>query len=91
MIECVTMRMRGHSEHDDASYVPAELLAEWNRKDPVERFERWLLHGAIMGSDTRDRIREEIARQVTEAADWADQQPLPDPSSAHDTVFSHEL
>jgi TPP-dependent pyruvate/acetoin dehydrogenase alpha subunit len=22
LIECVTMRMRGHSEHDDASYVP---------------------------------------------------------------------
>ena len=28
LIECKTMRVRGHSEHDDASYVPKALLEE---------------------------------------------------------------
>src|SRR5205807_438471 len=38
-LECRTMRMRGHSEADDASYVPKALLDEWRPRDPVKRFE----------------------------------------------------
>ena len=37
IIETVTMRMRGHAEHDAFEYVPKELLAEWEAKDPVRR------------------------------------------------------
>jgi TPP-dependent pyruvate/acetoin dehydrogenase alpha subunit len=91
LIECVTMRMRGHSEHDDASYVPKEMLEEWAQKDPVERFEGLLLDGGIMESETRDRIKEDVAREVQEAATWAEAQPLPDPATAFDGVYSHEL
>src|SRR5579884_932394 len=40
LIECVTMRMRGHSENDDARYVPAGMLEQWQKKDPIERFEK---------------------------------------------------
>ena len=29
LIECVTMRMHGHAEHDPADYVPRELIEEW--------------------------------------------------------------
>src|SRR3954463_10437581 len=38
LIECVTMRMHGHAEHDPADYVPAEMFEEWAKKDPVELF-----------------------------------------------------
>ncbi len=37
-IECRTMRVRGHSEADDASYVPRALIEEGRRRDPVARF-----------------------------------------------------
>ncbi len=87
LIECVTMRMRGHSEQDDASYVPRELLAEWEAKDPIDRYERWLLQGGIMDHGLRDEIRAEATRLVDEAAQWADQQPLPDPDSALRGVY----
>ncbi len=42
LIECHTMRMHGHGAHDDMSYVPEELLEEWRRRDPIERYERRL-------------------------------------------------
>ena len=32
------MRMHGHGAHDDMSYVPEELLAEWRDRDPIERY-----------------------------------------------------
>jgi len=87
LIECVTMRMRGHSEHDDASYVPRELLEEWRQKDPVERFERRLIEGGIMRSEIRDGVQRDIARDVDEAARWAEEQPLPDPAVASEGVY----
>ncbi len=42
IVELVTLRMEGHAVHDDAGYVPRELLAEFGSKDPLERFRGWL-------------------------------------------------
>ncbi|MEK6559015.1 MAG: thiamine pyrophosphate-dependent enzyme, partial [Planctomycetota bacterium] len=42
-IECKTMRMHGHSEHDSAKYVPRELLEEWKKKDPILNLDKYLL------------------------------------------------
>ena len=38
-----TLRMCGHGEHDDASYIPRELKDEYDKKDPVTVAERQLL------------------------------------------------
>jgi TPP-dependent pyruvate/acetoin dehydrogenase alpha subunit len=90
VIECLTMRMRGHSENDDARYVPGEMLEEWSRRDPLERFERVLLDGGMMDRDTADRLKAEVAREVADAADWAEGQPLPQPQEVLTGVFSGE-
>src|SRR5205823_7832023 len=37
LLECITMRMRGHSEHDDFKYVPSVLLERWKKWDPIVR------------------------------------------------------
>ena len=60
-LECVTLRMAGHSAHDAAEYVPEKLKQAWAKKDPIQRLEklhRW--HKKIM---TRQQI-EEIDRRV---------------------------
>jgi TPP-dependent pyruvate/acetoin dehydrogenase alpha subunit len=36
LVECDTMRMRGHGEHDDSSYVPKALLARVCRPRSAE-------------------------------------------------------
>ena len=38
-----TMRMEGHAQHDDARYVPKEIVEEWRGKDPIARFTKVLL------------------------------------------------
>ena len=47
LIECRTMRMHGHGAHDDMSYVPEEMLAEWRDRDPIDRYRERLVaeHG----------------------------------------------
>ncbi|MGI8827992.1 MAG: thiamine pyrophosphate-dependent dehydrogenase E1 component subunit alpha [Chloroflexota bacterium] len=87
LIECVTMRMRGHSENDDASYVPPEVLEKWRARDPIERFERWLGEGGILELDAAAGIKADVAQQVSEAADWALGQPMPEPEVALQGVY----
>jgi TPP-dependent pyruvate/acetoin dehydrogenase alpha subunit len=91
LIECHTMRMHGHGAHDDMSYVPSELLAEWARRDPIERYATLLVsdHGFTEGE--LEQIAEEVRRYVDECAQTALSSPLPDPESATDGVFSERF
>lgn len=43
MIEAMTFRMRGHEEASGTFYVPDEEFEKWKEKDPVLRFENWLI------------------------------------------------
>src|ERR671924_27148 len=42
LLELVTLRMEGHAVHDDAFYVPRELLEAYGKKDPIDRYRRCL-------------------------------------------------
>ena len=41
-IDCVTYRIKGHSEHDPARYREAEEVVEWGARDPIELYELYL-------------------------------------------------
>src|SRR5260370_14845179 len=43
LIEAKMMRMKGHAIHDAAAYVPQELMEYWRKRDPIARFEKYLL------------------------------------------------
>jgi TPP-dependent pyruvate/acetoin dehydrogenase alpha subunit len=87
LIEADTMRMRGHAEHDDMRYVPKELLEEWARKDPIQRYERLLL-GRGFGQSDLDEVGRRIAAQLDEDVAWAEASPMPDPDSGLDGVWA---
>lgn len=82
LMECVTMRMRGHSEHDDFKYVPAPLIDAWRKWDPVARFAAWYNDAAELES-LRARAKEEIEAAVA----IAEKEPPPEPASAARDVF----
>ena len=44
LIEAKMMRMKGHAIHDAADYVPKPLFEYWRRRDPITRFENYLLN-----------------------------------------------
>jgi TPP-dependent pyruvate/acetoin dehydrogenase alpha subunit len=88
LIESVTMRMHGHSASDDASYVPAALLQEWSRKDPVHTFERQLGKEGLLDPDKIAALQEKIAGEIEEAIAFALAQPLPPPGDAAEGVYA---
>ena len=90
IVECRTMRMRGHSEADDAFYVPKPLLDEWRRRDPVERFEQHLVERHVFGADRLRSIRETALADVDAAQAWAEASPPPDPAELLERVYCEE-
>src|SRR6266508_5254361 len=88
LIECVTMRMHGHAEHDPADYVLPELLEEWGKKDPVVLFATRLVE---LGLATEDEIvarRDEARRKGIEARKKALSDPMPQPDNEEERVYA---
>jgi 2-oxoisovalerate dehydrogenase E1 component len=48
LIECITFRMRGHEEASGTKYVPKELMEEWGRKDPIKKYEQFLIAEGVL-------------------------------------------
>jgi TPP-dependent pyruvate/acetoin dehydrogenase alpha subunit len=77
LVEALTMRMDGHAVHDDAAYVPRELLETWRRRDPIERIADDLRGRGVAEMRLQadwSAAREEVSAAVDRA--WA----APDPT-----------
>jgi len=83
LIEAVTMRMHGHAAHDDMKYVPAEQVAEWKQRDPIERQEKRLSELGVDVEAVRAEVSAELDAAVTEALTG----PMPAADGALDGVF----
>src|SRR5713226_2899257 len=44
LIEAKMMRMKGHAIHDAAAYVPKPMFDFWKKRDPITRFENYLVN-----------------------------------------------
>lgn len=82
LIEVKTFRMKGHAEHDNAAYVPKELIAEWEAKDAVVRFEKMLVERGVATPEELAAIQARVKKEVDAATDEAEKAPMPDPGDA---------
>ena len=87
-IECKTMRMHGHSEHDAAKYVPRELIDEWKKKDPVINMESHLISNNIAKEEKLKEIGEQVVKEIEDAVGFAEQSPLPEGKEAIEGVYA---
>jgi pyruvate dehydrogenase E1 component alpha subunit/2-oxoisovalerate dehydrogenase E1 component alpha subunit len=88
LLEVMTMRMKGHAEHDDARYVPKIQFEEWKKKDPIERFERRLLEEGVAKREELDAVVAEINARLDEDVKFAEASPFPDPEEAARGVYA---
>lgn len=88
LIEAVTMRMRGHAEHDDASYVPSDLIEAWQRRDPIVRFETLLRRQKLIQQKEIEALAAECNAAIDDAVAYAESCPFPAPESAADSPYA---
>ena len=87
LIECKTMRMKGHAEHDDARYVPAEQLKFWQARDPLMLLKRVTRRERLMTKKDWEAIDERVDREIREDLEAAEASPFPPPESAARPVY----
>ena len=88
IIEAVSMRYEGHSLADPfKTYVPAEQLAKWKRKDPIHSYHNFLLERKVAESEELRHIDMRITKEVEEAALTAERSPFPDTHNIEARVF----
>jgi len=87
LIECRTFRMTGHSAHDNAEYVPEKLKRQWEKKDPIDRFQKLLLTRRVMTRERVAALDTAIQRELDEAIAQAEASPLPDGADAVKGVY----
>ncbi|HMD95862.1 MAG TPA: thiamine pyrophosphate-dependent dehydrogenase E1 component subunit alpha [Terriglobia bacterium] len=88
LIECKTMRMKGHAEHDDARYVPREQLVYWQNLDPIALFKRAVKRKKLMTKEEWLAIDERVEQEVREDLEAAEASPFPPPEGAARPVYS---
>lgn len=88
LIECKTMRMRGHAIHDNMSYVPKELLAEWEARDPIVRFEMRLREMGLLDDAKQAELMARVERDLDAAQEFAENAPLPDPAQLTQGIYA---
>jgi pyruvate dehydrogenase E1 component alpha subunit len=88
LIEAKTMRMLGHAIHDGAEYVPAELLAEWEQRDPIRLYDASLIARGIADRAELDEIGQRCHIEVEDAVAFAEASPWPESASVTDGVYA---
>jgi len=87
LVEVDTMRMRGHGEHDDFSYVPKELLEKYRQRDPIEVCRAVLMKSGKLDDASWTVLQQECLAEVDEAFKQALSEPAPDPETLTEGVY----
>lgn len=81
VLEVRTYRFRGHSMSDPAKYRTKEEVERMRQQsDPIENLRKMILDGGHADEDALKAIDREVKAVVSEAAEFAQQSPEPDPS-----------
>ena len=88
LVECDTLRMRGHGEHDDSSYVPKDLLAKYAARDPILVARERFVSEGLLAADEIDTLAQGCLAEVDAAYRQALKDPPPDPATLAQGVYA---
>ncbi len=82
------LRLSGHGEHDDASYVPGDVKQGHYGRDCIEVAMHQLVENGLATGDEIRAWQERFAEDVQRAVAQAQQEETPDPYHEHWTALS---
>ncbi|WP_343586758.1 dehydrogenase E1 component subunit alpha/beta [Flavobacterium sp.] len=69
LLEFKTFRMRGHEEASGTKYVPQDLMDQWELRDPVTNYRKYLTEIGILNAEQDEQFHAEIKQEIDE--NWA--------------------
>jgi pyruvate dehydrogenase E1 component alpha subunit len=88
VLEMQTYRYRGHSMSDPAKYRSRQEVSKVrSERDPIDRMRGWLIDEGFAEEDELKEIDRKIKDIVSDAAEFAQNSPEPDPSELYTDVL----
>jgi pyruvate dehydrogenase E1 component alpha subunit len=75
LIECVTYRLMMHTTADDPKrYRSDEEVALWSKRDPLPRFQKYLMNKGLLSEAEIKSVESEVLDEIQAAVDRAEKQ-----------------
>jgi TPP-dependent pyruvate/acetoin dehydrogenase alpha subunit len=87
LIEAKTFRRLGHAQHDPAEYVPKEMRAYWEARDPIVLYEKFLTSEKLLDEKNKKETEEKIEKLLSAERDFAENSPMPPAEFAEQGVY----
>jgi pyruvate dehydrogenase E1 component alpha subunit/2-oxoisovalerate dehydrogenase E1 component alpha subunit len=87
LIEAKTFRRLGHAQHDPAEYVPKEMRAYWEARDPILLYEKFLMGEKLLDAKSKKDVEERIDTLLAAEREFAENSPMPPPEFAATGVY----
>src|ERR1043166_2058006 len=78
LVVASVLRLSGHGEHDDATYVPQEMKSQAFARDCLKLAEQTIIESNLLDPDTLTQWRKDAVAQVDEAVATAQKEPVPE-------------
>src|SRR5947209_2580365 len=91
LIEAKMMRMKGHAIHDAADYVPKPMFEYWRKRDPITRFENYLVNvKKWLSPQGHQKLIAGVEDYLEKEREVAVNSPMPAPETAKGGVYCEE-
>jgi TPP-dependent pyruvate/acetoin dehydrogenase alpha subunit len=87
LIEAKSFRRLGHAQHDPAEYVPKEMRAYWEGRDPIALYEKFLMSEKLLDAKSKKGVEEKIDTLLAAEREFAENSPMPPPEFAATGVY----
>ncbi|WP_435197005.1 thiamine pyrophosphate-dependent dehydrogenase E1 component subunit alpha [Natronomonas sp. EA1] len=89
LVESLTYRQGPHTTADDPSvYEDRSQYPEWRTRDPLDRYEEYLLEQGAIDESFREETLEEAKAELTAAVERAEAEPEPSMDEVFDYVYA---
>ena len=90
-LEMLTYRIGAHSSSDDPRVYRDEAeVEEWRKRDPLERYRKFLIARKLWSAEKEEATRAELTQMIVETVSVAESRPLPSPETLFEDVYSDQ-
>ncbi|MBW4483188.1 MAG: pyruvate dehydrogenase (acetyl-transferring) E1 component subunit alpha [Tildeniella torsiva UHER 1998/13D] len=90
LIEALTYRFRGHSLADPDELRSKAEKEAWLARDPIKRFEAYLLEHSLVDEGALKAVRDRIQTTIDDALTFAEESPEPSPDDLYKYIFAED-
>jgi pyruvate dehydrogenase E1 component alpha subunit len=90
LIEALTYRFRGHSLADPDELRSKAEKEAWLARDPIKRFEAYLLEHDVTDEGALKEVRDRIQTRIDDALTFAEDSPEPSPDDLYKYIFAED-